>query len=204
MSIGTGDLLQITDFQEYLGEQVLNVYYYRWSSAPTIDNSAYVPLLEFFQAGVVALVSVVQSGLLEHVSLQIKNLSNGVDFAEIPVNGFGGGSTDMALQTPSFMALSWRFLRDSLVTRNGSKRIAGILENAISGNEFVGSMGVIDPITQVFQDPLKIGLINVAYPIIVKRPIAPPVGTGYQYSSVSDVIFNGVSTQNTRKQGRGA
>lgn len=204
MSIALGDLLQVTDFQTYLGEQVLNVYYYRWSSAPTVDNSAYMPLLDDFIAEVINPVRDLQSAALAHDRVQVKNLSNGLDFAERPV-GLNGllTSTPSAIE-PSYVSLGFQLVRDSLVTRNGYKRFAGVVDEQVQGNAFSGDLTDVADVVNALKKSLSVGLIEVAFPVIVKRPIPEPAGDDYLYSSVSSVIFKGLGSQNTRKAGRGA
>jgi hypothetical protein len=199
VTIGTGDLLQIIDHQTYLGEDLMNVYYYRWFSAPALDNVVYTDLLDDFKEVVQDKVREVQVTALEHTTLEIKNLSNGVDFAVIPIDltGVIPASEDALL--PSYITIGFRLLRDSLVTRNGSKRYSGIIETAVEGNEFVGYTTAIANMETALADNLHTGIIETCAPIIVKRPIEPPVGTSYIYSSVSSVLFGGLGTQNTRK-----
>lgn len=204
MGLALGDLLQIVDEQEYLGEQVLNVYYYRWFSAPSVDNTPYGAMLTSFRDKVVNVVADLQNEGLEHVRLEIKNLSNGIDFAENIISEFGSYPGATGTYLPSFNALSFKLVRDSLVTRNGAKRIAGLTDGMQNGNEFVGNMDFVDAYRAAILDFLSVGLIDVAAPVIVKRPIEPPVGDDYLYSSIVAVSFEGLGTQNTRKQGRGA
>ena len=204
VGIALGDLLQITDFQDYLGEQVLNVYYYRWASAPVLDNSAYEPLVNDFAAKVITPSKQLQNDGLTHVNITVKNLTNGVDFGDFPNGVIGDIVASAAERLPSFIALSFQLVRDSLVTRNGSKRIAGLVDAQVEENEFVGSPGDIVDVEFGMHEPLSVGLLDVAFPIIVKRPIPVPATAGYLYSSVSSVNFKGIGTQNTRKKGRGA
>lgn len=203
MAVATGDLLQITDYQEYLGEEMLNVYYYRWFSAPSIDNSVYPPLLSSFILKVVDPVLEVQNGGVEHTKLQIKNLSNAVDFYELPVNAFGQFPGAEAEYEPSYVTVGFKLIRDSLVTRNGYKRYSGLVNAQVSGNDYLDSGAVETNIEAGLADLLTVGLIDVAAPIIVKRPIPEPAGTSYLYSSITSAQLVGLGTQNTRKAGQG-
>lgn len=199
MTIATGDLLQIVDNQTYLGEDLMNVYYYRWFSAPALDNVVYDDLLDDFKEVVVNKVIAVQVEQLEHTTLEIKNLSNGIDFRVLTLELTGDiPAADDAL-LPSYQAMTFQLIRDSLVTRNGSKRYAGVIESAVEGNEFVGYDSAIAAIETALSDKLHTGIIETCAPIIVKRPFTPPVGSSYEYSSVSAALFKGLGTQNTRK-----
>ena len=204
MAVLTGDLIQIVDEQEYLGEQVLNVYYYRWFSAPSVDNTVYEAMVSDFGTKVIGAASDLQNAGLSHVRVELKNLSNGIDFFEAIIDVPGSVGSDPADYLPSFNALSFKLVRDSLATRNGAKRLAGLVDQQTEGNDYSGSMTLIDNYRNAVLDFLTIGLIDVAAPIIVKRPIEPPVGSTYVYSSVVDCSFQGLGTQNTRKKGVGA
>lgn len=199
MGVALGDLLQIIDHQTYLGEDLMNVYYYRYFSAPSVDNAIYGELLDDFQEVVVARIIPAQVVELVHTTTEIKNLSNGVDFAvlESGVTGQAPGGTGNG--EPSFVTLSFAMLRDSLVTRNGAKRIGGIPDPWVEGNDWIGSPTIIGDIQNCISEPLHAGLLEVASPVIVKRPITPPVGSTYVYSSVTAGLFLRVGTQNTRK-----
>jgi hypothetical protein len=199
VGVFTGDLLQITDNQTYLGEDLMNVYYYRWFSAPSVDNAVYADLLDDFSEVVIPRITPLQVDGLMHTVLEIKNLSNGVDFAVLPIAVPGQVPASDAEQLPSYISLGFRLLRDSLVTRNGSKRIAGIVDTWITGNDYTGPGTPITDAENAMGENLHTGIIETAAPIIVKRPIVPPVGTSYVYSSVASVLFGGPGTQNTRK-----
>jgi len=199
VTIALGDLLQIIDHQTYLGEDLMNVYYYRWFTAPALDNVVYTDLLDDFKEVVLDKVKEVQVSALEHTTLEIKNLSNGVDFALLVVDETGVIPAAEDALLPSYVSMGFRLLRDSLVTRNGSKRYAGVIETAVEGNEFVGYGAAIAAIETALSDNLHTGLIETAAPIIPKRPLVPPMGTSYVYSSVASALFGGLGTQNTRK-----
>lgn len=199
MAIAFGDLLQIIDNQTYLGEDLMNVYYYRWFSTPTLDNSAYIPLLEDFQAEVINEVVKVQNEYVTHTTTSIRNLSNNLDYAERTSATIGTLDVDPANTLPSYMTLGFQLIRDSLATRNGYKRFSGMIESQVEGNDYVASLTPIGDVIGGLQENLTVGLVQVAAPVIVKRPIDPPVGSSYVYSSISAVLFKGIGTQNTRK-----
>lgn len=203
MAVALGDLLQIVSEQTYLGQQILNVYYYRWFSAPSVDNTVYPALIDDFQARVIGDVRQLQGELLVHTSLTIKNLSNNVDFYEKPISLTGMRTQSMATALPSYVSVGFKLIRDSLVTRNGFKRFGGLSDGEVNGNTWVGAGTDITNVEDALAELLQIGLVEVAAPIIPKRPILPPVGSLYLYSSVASAQYSLVGTQNTRKQGRG-
>ena len=181
---------------------MLNVYYFR----ATPPLGATEPLLsemnDAFETVVLNKVKAIQNIWVYHTSREWKNLTNGVDLF---VDGtVVRGDTDSALTAalPSFVSMGFILRRESLVTRNGYKRICGLNDNDVTGNEYVGSMTPIHALEEGLASDLMYGLATIAEPIIVKRPITPPVEE-YLYSSIGSASFRGVGTQNTRKAGRG-
>lgn len=197
-----GDLIQCVDNQSYLGQQILNVYYYRVTSVTPLEGGYLSFMNDSWEGGVLNNVKIIQTPELLHLSREWRNLTNGtdlfVDGSVVP--GVDPAST--ASLTPSFTSLGFLLQRESLVTRNGYKRYGGISEGNISGNTYVGGMGTIHDIEVGLAADLTAGIVTIAEPVIVKRPIAVPVTT-YLYSSIGSAIFRGVGTQNTRKAGRG-
>jgi hypothetical protein len=197
-----GDLIQITDFQTYLEQQVLNVYYYRITSITGLDDT-YLPILaDWFKDNVLSAVVAPQVPRLEHVSRELRNLSNGADLytdSEV-IPGTNGASA--AGDMPSYVSMGFILRRESLVTRNGYKRIAGLSDTNIQGNTIELAGSIIPDIEDALAADIVIGIITVAEPVIVKRPISVPVGA-YEYASIGSAQFRGLGTQNSRKPGRG-
>lgn len=202
MGVSTGDLLQLIDNQSYLGQQCLNVYYYRWFSAPVLDTSYLALLNDDWESKVMNEVIKIQSDALTHNSREWKNLSNGVDiFTEGSVVE-GLISAPDTSDYPSYVSAGFLLQRDSLVTRNGYKRFAGLTEGEVDGNESAIGAPTIASIEAALAAFLEVGLIEVAAPVIPKRPLNPPLES-YVYSSVQSARFRGIGTQNSRKKGRG-
>lgn len=203
MAIGLGDLLQITDFQQHLAQQNLNVYYYRCTSITGLDDTAYNAILDWFVTNILTPVKNIQVGNLYHDRLLIQNLSNGVDFVDRPLTTVVNG-TRPGESMPGFVAWGFRMLRETLATRNGAKRIGGVSEtDTYAGVPIPGMTTPLTNVANALKADVVIGLVTIAEPVIVKRPITVPMGTGYVYSSVGGADFRGVTSQNTRKPGRG-
>lgn len=203
VAVSTGDLLQIIDKQTYLGQEILNVYYYRWFSVPSVDNTVYEELVTDFGNVIIGEVKELQGELLVHTSIQLKNLSNNVDFYEKPINVTGQRAQTNVTALPSYVSVGFKLIRDSLVTRNGFKRYGGLTDGTVNGNDWAGDPADITAVENALSQFLSVGLVDVAAPIIPKRPIVPPMGTLYPYSSVASAQYSLVGTQNTRKAGRG-
>jgi len=197
-----GDLLQLIDNQSYLGQQILNVYYYRVTPALGIADGYLEILNDYWEDNVLDPILQVQVDGLQHLSREWKNLSNNVDLFVDGTVLVGANATAPATYLPSFVSLGFLLQRESLVTRNGYKRFAGLQDTFVSGNTWVGSPTSITDIETALAADLNIGIISSAEPVIVKRPIVVPVGS-YLYSSIGSARFRTVGTQNTRKAGRG-
>lgn len=200
MAVEIGDLIRVTDFQTYLGETCLNVYYYRIIEDTPLGADYLEELAEGFLDNVLEPVTAIQGPTCIHTQREWRNLSNGVDFfvdSEAIPGEFDG---DNAIN--SFTSLGFMLIRSDLLTRNGYKRFTGLSENQVSGNSYVGDAGLTNAIADGLANALIFSLTDVAIPVIVKRPIATPAGS-YVYSAVSSATFRGIGTQNTRKPGRG-
>lgn len=202
MAAALGDLLQLVDTQSYLGQQVLNVYYYRVVAITGLGDNYLEALNGYWEEGILSKVTNLQVDDLLHTSREWRNMSNGSDlYANNTVVPGGNVVTDSAL-TPSFVSAGFLLRRESLVTRNGYKRFAGLPEQDIQGNTWVGDPDFITELEAALAADLVGGLVTLAEPIIVQRPIVAPVGA-YNYSSIGSAQFRGIGTQNSRKAGRG-
>jgi hypothetical protein len=194
-----GDLWQVVDNQRYLGEELMNVFYYRVTSVTGIMDAGYDSFLDWFETDVVEVMADLQSTDLNHYQISVRNISNNIDFREkaIDVDGLAtGGASSM----PSYVTLTYKLIRESLVTRNGAKRIAGVSESQVTGNTWTAAGSAADiALAAALATDWVDGVITMAEPVIVKRPINPPVGTTYEYSSIGDAQFTRIGTQNTRK-----
>lgn len=195
-----GDLIRCVDTQRYLNETILNVYYYRINAVAGLFDPYLDDLDASWEDQVLTPILALQSDTLQHTQREWRNLSNGVDLfvnSTIITGTYTASST-----APSFTSYGFMLLRESLVTRNGYKRFAGIPDPLIDGNSYVGTPSWLTDVENGLAADLYIALAGVAEPVIVKRPIANPAGV-YQYSGIGSAQFRGIGTQNTRKQGRG-
>lgn len=203
MAAVLGDLLQITDFQTLLSQQVLNVYYFRVVSLTGFTDDGYPSILDWYEDTILPAVVAVQGTGLVHTRLLIQNLSNGLDFVDRPLSPTVAG-TRVGNMMPPFVAWSFRLVRESLATRNGAKRYGGVVEEDVSAG--VATADVSDELAAlaaVLDNDIVVGLATLAEPVIVRRPLEVPVGTSYTYASIGSADYRQVGSQNTRKLGRG-
>lgn len=202
MAAELGDLIQVVDNQSYLGQQVLNVYYYRVTNVLGLADGYLEGFSNWFDDTVVEAVRNVQIDTLLHLSREWRNLTNGTDlFTETTVIS-GQMSLPDSNNSPSYVSAGFMLQRESLLTRNGYKRFAGIPDTMIDGNTWTQPLTEVEAIEAALAADIVISLVTAAEPVIVKRPIVVPVSS-YVYSSVGSAQFRGLGTQNTRKAGRG-
>lgn len=197
-----GDLIQINDVQTLNSQTLMNVYYFRINTLTGLSDGHYALLSSWFQTNIMTPVRAIQHGRLVHTGVQIRNLSNGLDYYEDAISLAGTFSAASGEDSPPFLTNTFKLVRESLVTRNGYKRYAGVTDGMILAG--VSSLSI--PLQTAVIDALKKdwvdGIVTLAEPVIPKRPLATPAGA-YLYSGVGDAQYRGIGTQNTRKIGRG-
>jgi len=208
MAMTVGDILQITDVQDTLLQTALNVYFYRVESLETLAD--YDDVQGAFKLQIIDNCTPLQSSSwTAHTRIVIKNLTNAVDIAEFPYNLVGEVSGDAA---PSFTALSFRLVRSTAITRHGSKRIGGITESMTVGNDLAAGVNTLTTaLADAMAAPLVVdGTVDhdiTLVPVIVGRiPQGEPNAGELDLSvinPVSSVQFIRVTTQTTRRAGRG-
>lgn len=208
MALAVGDIIQFTDVQSYLGQTVLNTYTYQvesFESAVTLED-----LAQGFELYVATEVATVQDDDVTHPFIIAKNLSNGIDIWEEPTTIAGDNAS--TLEGTSFMALGYRLVRSNASTRHGSKRIGGLPAGISDGNAINPAYAtLVDDLAAVFALPLTAtGTVDHDYvlnPVIIGRyPTGDPNAGEMDLSVVNPVSaaqFIRMTTQNTRKAGRG-
>lgn len=202
MALAVGNIIQIIDTQTYLGQEVLNVYHYRCTAVSPTPTDPYGNLLDMFDVDVVENVAEIQMSNLLHVSREARNLSNGLDFAINSSVIPGGMSTDTHQELNSFTSAGFLLQRSSLATRNGYKRVGGLSETDVVGNDWVGETTRLDDIEGAFAMTITAELGVTFQPIILKAG-SDPLTEDPIYSNVATASFRGIGTQNSRKPGRG-
>lgn len=210
--MAVGDCYMI-DWEQVYGSQAIHtVWFYRSVSADADAQD----IAESFEAQVKDVISLTQSSGVVHVALHVRNLFSLTDFYDLALTGAGGYAGD---DLPVFCAYGFTLHRASAVTRNGSKRIPGVIEAVqtdgvvTDASQITALDGWADAILATLVD-VATSLVNYAVPIIVKRIfVDDPDGDYYrlpddlgefQYSDISDVDWSPtITTQNSRKVGNG-
>ena len=194
-----GDVFRITAFQTLLTEQCLNVYFY------VVDEIGVIPpsvgdIDLAFRSDVLVPMRDIQASQVNYDLVRTENLMDPSEFSDNPQSGITGTVTGSVL--PSYAAWSLLMRRTTKLTRNGSKRIPGVLEEWLTNGSFSGVSLSLDNALAA----LAVQLIDPSMPptwtltpVIVGRN---PDGTLdlTRLNVVRAGEYRGPSTQNTRKQ----
>lgn len=205
--MAVNDLYQLTSVQTYLGQQVLNVFVYKCVG---IGTSTDLPgsLRDVFRTFIRDFCNAIQSDQLEYVGQVIVNLDDDAEFGVFSDSTLGADGGD---GLPPYACYSFRLNRTTRAVRNGQKRIGGVPETRQANgvptaaaltqlNLIAGSLGTIlvEPITGASFEPRILHRATIAG---VGGATATTPRADY---AISNAVFTGISTQNTRKFGHGA
>lgn len=200
-----GDLIKITSCSKIFSQDACNTFYFLvavWTGAIEIED-----FLAVFQDLVLDPIAPQLSTALVPNFLEWRSLDNPAEIVTIPggFDGADGATTAVA----SFAAVSVRLFGETAVTRSGWKRIPGLTEDGlISGALNPGTLTAFqnwadDSLQLPVMAPAGTGADATLIPVIVGRN---PDGS-YNLSAVnpvaSAVVQSNLTTQNTRKIGRG-
>lgn len=208
MAIGPGSILEARVFQRLQGQQVLNVTHFE-----VLEEGAGVTTLTGFAQPFgelwYELFSEVQSNLLTYERVELYEV-NGIEIDTYswptPPAGVQGGEL-----LGTFEAVSVQLLRGSRATRHGWKRFAGVTEPMAVGGVLTAGLQVdyavaastmFNSIVNLQDAVIPSRFINVRAIIWGGNDPAYPLG---RFSDIVSVqVKNLISTQNTRKIGRGS
>lgn len=193
-------LYMLTDQQAYRSQTVLNVYGYEVVDGSTPSAEA---LCTLFTNVVIDAMTPVQTDDFQHVGIEAFNTTDPSDFFALTYDTAIGGEVS-GDGMPPFVAFSFIINRATRLTRNGWKRIGGVPEAAnedgATASAYLTLLGTLaDAIAQDLVDPEG----NVYRPRIVHRTVVAGVPVAYTPYPISGVGYKYISSQNTRKIGRG-
>lgn len=211
MAFGVGSLVEIAVEGTVFAQQQMNVWTYRVQAYPGPASGA--EIAEAFWQHVKAATRGVAVTL--HTTLyqtvRVRELddplglfgSYAVPTAEQSGTRSPAGSED----TPTFVALGARLHVGARTTRPGSKRFAGLCEADIIGQvASPTARAAVQALLDVACVPVTLGapaaLVGLS-PVVVRRDPVTGLPVAWQYIE-SATANNYVTTQNTRKVGRGS
>jgi len=205
--LNENDIVRFTVKQTIIasGAEVFNVFYYQAQDIAGVIETPedYADMISDFMATVMGPVSQIQSSNLDYTSTIFDNLTNNLDQFTSTATSPSTGAVPSASE-PSQTALSFKLVRATRLTRNGSKRIGGIAVGLITdpkGQSLVGNAQIVavenalsQNVDMVLSDDQAVTLV----PVIIRKPaVAGPVTV---FNFVSDAVYRGVGSQNSRKE----
>jgi len=200
--VGLLNRYEILDGQELFGQDVLNVYYYKQVLG---SGGTAADLKAAYQGYMYPVLQAVQSVGLAHVAIAVRNLDDPTDFViELVFPQVLGTVTGDSM--PPFVAWAFRMNRTQLNVRNGWKRIGGVPEAGQNGGiPIAGYTPLLDDVAVTMGANLVSAGVTFE-PRIMRKTVTPgpPKITTYTDFPMGTVQFTSISTQNTRKFGRGS
>lgn len=177
-----------------VGARTLNVFGY---IEPVLVLDGAHELATRFIAEIVPKCAQIVSGALSYDQVDVISMNNPSNFASVAINPpVAGGRTGEYM--PLYVAAAFQWVRAIRKQRSGAKRFSPVAENDnFNGNVTAAYRALLDDSAAAFQAPIKIGLVDTWFPVILVRPPIPS-GT-WTTHSISGVIFRRLSTQNSRK-----
>jgi len=193
MAIGNHYIL--IDLQVVDSMEMLNVYAYEQTTGSG-DSSA---LAAAYVDSILPSMKAFQSSGLEHIKVQVTNKEVPSDFTELATAVSGEISGE---RLPPFCAFSVQLSRASRASRNGHKRVGGVPE--VSQQQGTLSSGALAQL-QTYADAIAAPLVdsdgNSWTPKIWRRLSATHAEDFFPINA--GIASNNVTSQNTRKFGRG-
>lgn len=193
--MAVGDISRLTINQSLLGQQVLNVFWYRLSQLGTGGNDA-AELIDTFATDVWGDVVAIQNGQVETTLYEAVNFNDLTDFASLTSNATGSRTGDVL---PVFTSWTFQLKRAALTLRNGRKAVAGVSESdQADGQPTAGIQGLLNDAAASMAADLVSADGALWEPVIVRKPTVP-LPTIPTFVRLNGVEFKRISTQNSRK-----
>jgi len=194
-----GAVYKVVDNQSFLGMVARNVYWYRQTEGTETDAAA---LANLFAVNIMPSIVAFQTTLVTHDHIYVENQALAGDFYDLyPTSGNVGEVAATTL--PPFVALAFRLNRSVRGIHNGQKRYAGIPEEGVLNGILNPSYTtLVDTLAALIGSDLANGDLSLIYEPVIRHQTTPTSGV-YGYIRVASAVFTRVSSQNTRKYGRG-
>lgn len=170
--MAVGDIYEVTDVQTFLGQQTLNVYFYRQDApfVPLSGNTA-TALAEEWEASVLPAIAACQTNALTHVEVRARNLFDPTD-AGSALSGVAGSLSSPDV-LPAHDAYGLTLKHDNPSIRPGGKRISGVGEDRQTlGVPISAQVTLLNAAADAIAAPITGGLIitdDIMFPVVVKR-----------------------------------
>jgi hypothetical protein len=187
----------------YFGD-CLNVFYYQCEQPHDIGDAA--NLAAAFNEDVVPAIANIMNSFVGINQIEVINLGDPTDFHVLETTAIAG-SVASTSQAPPFTAYSFQLARSTRSGRHGYKRFAGVAEEYADAKGPGISGPLVAAIPQVvFRLSGFISNATRTYvPMIPHRERVEDINHVFHYQLVSllpisNVVYQGLTTQNTRKR----
>lgn len=210
MALGDSDIIRFTVNQS-LGDSIFrNVDYRRYDDIGLAGNTYAEIALAYVNQWKAKVLDLSQSVTLILNDVVLDNVTNGLDFFNQPVVSAGILAGELL---PNFVAIPIKQNRETKITRNGSKRVGGLVEAQSLNNQLILTAPQRTGLEDMFGTDVPVDAPPAANeaalaPVIVGRTLNPVTG---QYeldlgrvnnvTSASVGVF--VTSQVSRKRGVG-
>lgn len=183
------------------GIQIKNVFYYETDTSS--DPSA-LELATQFESVVMPALCAVTSPFVYYIGADAVNLDNPADFGnnafvEPHLQGTVSGDP-----LPPFVAFEFRYNRTVYGVRNGWKRFAGVSESQQAGGDVtVAAHNALVTLATALKTDIE-GAFDSYRPRYATRPLPGHPISDTVLRTPGDIVYVRITTQNTRKPGRGA
>lgn len=197
------DIWQIRAVGSYLGKTINNIFWYRQISPGGI-NDAYDAAYGLYYQKLSPAIRLMQHITFTWERVIATNWTTGTQQDEYAIVGGLAGAIADGEGSPSFVSWSFRYQKTSPIYSSGGKRFAGVPEVLVNGNTSLIPVGDLNGIRSALATGLVQGGYAAAPCVLVTAVAGIPQNTAmadppYITWDVNNVIFNGVSTQRTRK-----
>lgn len=182
--------------QANIVDDINNVFHYHNAVEGAPSSAELGVLLTFFETEVLPAILAFQSDQIVYLELRARHVE-GVSFTSTTLGSLDGEIAGSAL--PPYVAYEFIYRRATALTRNGFKRFAGVIEEAIDqGGNVTGAVATaLTAAEPILTLPLEGSGGTFWQPVIYGRPI--PSNPTPRIGQVDEVGFQRVTTQNSRK-----
>jgi len=200
MATSVDKVYRLTSYQTFLGQSLVNVWWYGCALGLPLSAAS---VIDYWQSLVRDIVRDIQTSDVHYIKAECVDVNNISDFASEleAVTGSVGGPPE-----PSFVTLSFQGPQVLYGWKRPAKRIGGIPDEWINGNQVVAGSADITQAANAMGAVMDVAG-NDVFPLVVRKPTtAPGVPNPLPWSSVpvnyiaTGWEFHRVGTQNSRKE----
>lgn len=202
MAAAQNDIIRVIVNQRQAGQVIQNVYFYRVVTLTGLADDYLSLVADWMVNEVFPPIRNIQAAQLTYENINITNVTNGIDFYDRVFSPALAGLSPGDAMPPN-VTYTFRLLRETLATRHGYKRFAGVDETLQSNGLYIGSENATGAIQEALAADIQPApsIIPLLEPVIVRKDAAGAISA---VNSVGASDFRGIGTQNTRKIGRGS